>query len=306
MIYLRPSRSVANAHQSLPILGGTGWYILDHDLDLLQTGKVKQSLYQLRIESEHGTELDKDGVEETVLHLRIFSREGVDLTDLLSDTFKPCWYKRGALSGLAELAGRGMSISVSYKELQSLRTTYSVPLYAGDILRALGLYDRLQPARQVRLDRVLCRGEIVLYSSSILSGISDTVSWISDTVNHIAGERHIYQDAYSVEAKTIGSPLIKSSEDKYIIQCAVHHTLTGKDYTDRIFDRPTPLIRPEWYRINPEGHDRKGITDAEWADNHRGMREVIITRDDFVTGCTVGYKIDRQTLVDTINNLSKI
>ena len=159
-------------------------------------------------------------------------------------------------------------------------------------------------------------GATAITASDLQRAINDSASSISDIldgytssltadINLLAGQQHIYQDAYTIEAKTIGSPLLNSSHDRYIIQCAVHHTLTGEDYTDRIFDRPTPLIIPQWYRINPEGHDRKGRTDTEWQDAHRGAREVIITRDDFVTSCTVGYKIDRKTLIDTINNLKK-
>ena len=118
----------------------------------------------------------------------------------------------------------------------------------------------------------------------------------------VAGSVERLSEQYSIEAHTIGSPILKSDTDRYVIQCRVIHTPTGTDYTDQLL-LSARSITPEWYRTNPEGHDRTGYTDIEWRDKHRGDAEVTITRKDFVTSCTVGYKIERDEILEAIKKL---
>lgn len=124
----------------------------------------------------------------------------------------------------------------------------------------------------------------------------------AEAIEVMAGSVEMLSEQYSIEAHTIGSPILKSDTDQYDIQCRIIHTPTGTDYTDQLL-LSAQLIKPEWYRINPEGHDRTGYTDIEWRDKHRGDAEVVITRKDFVTSCTVGYKIPREQIVKAIKSL---
>lgn len=124
----------------------------------------------------------------------------------------------------------------------------------------------------------------------------------AEALDLVAGSVERLSEQYSIEAHTIGSPILKSDTDKYVIQCRIIHTPTGTDYTDQLL-LSARLITPEWYRINPEEHDRTGYTDIEWRDKHRGDAEVTITRKDFLTSCTVGYKIPREQIVDAIKTL---
>ena len=119
----------------------------------------------------------------------------------------------------------------------------------------------------------------------------------------MAGSVEMLSEQYSIEAHTIGSPILKSDTDQYVIQCRIIHTPTGTDYTDQLL-LSARLITPEWYRKNPEGHDRTGYTDIEWRDKHKGAAEVVITRKDFITSCTVGYKIPREQIIDAIKSLA--
>lgn len=119
----------------------------------------------------------------------------------------------------------------------------------------------------------------------------------------VAGSVERLSEQYSIEAHTIGSPILKSDTDKYVIQCRIIHTPTGTDYTDQLL-LSARSITPEWYRTNPEGHDRMGYTDVEWRDKHKGDAEVTITRKDFVTSCTVGYKIPRDQIIKAIKSLT--
>ncbi len=124
----------------------------------------------------------------------------------------------------------------------------------------------------------------------------------AEALEVMAGSVERLSEQYSIEAHTIGSPILKSDTDRYVIQCRITHTPTGTDYTDQLL-LSARLITPEWYRINPEKHDRTGYTDIEWRDAHRGAAEVVITRKDFITSCTVGYKIPREQIVNAIKSL---
>lgn len=119
----------------------------------------------------------------------------------------------------------------------------------------------------------------------------------------VAGSVERLSEQYSIEARTIGAPILKSDTDQYVIQCRIIHTTTGTDYTDQLL-YSAQLITPEWYRINPEKHDRTELSDEEWANQHRGHAEVVITRKDFVTSCTVGYKIPREQIINAIKSLT--
>ena len=125
----------------------------------------------------------------------------------------------------------------------------------------------------------------------------------AEALEIMAGSVEMLSEQYSIEAHTIGSPILKSDTDQYDIQCRIIHTPTGTDYTDQLL-LSARLITPEWYRINPEKHDRTGYTDIEWRDKHRGDAEVVITRKDFITSCTVGYKIPRDQIIKAIKSLT--
>lgn len=139
--------------------------------------------------------------------------------------------------------------------------------------------------------------------TSQLESHSKTLGSQAEALDLVAGSVERLSEQYSIEAHTIGSPILKSDTDKYVIQCRIIHTPTGKDYTDQLL-LSARFITPEWYRINPEGHDRIGLSDEEWANKHRGDAEVTITRKDFVTSCTVGYKIPRDQIINAIKSLT--
>lgn len=142
------------------------------------------------------------------------------------------------------------------------------------------------------------RQELSGDSGSIASAIRDSRA----ELDLVAGSLSQLNQQYSIEAHTIGSPILKSDSDRYVIQCRIVHIPTSTDYTDALL-RSARLITPEWYRINPEGKDRTGLADDEWANQHRGDAEVAITRDDFVTSCTVGYTIPRDQIINAIKAL---
>lgn len=156
------------------------------------------------------------------------------------------------------------------------------------------------------VERLSLLERLIQHTDGILADRQDLIaSAIRDSraeLDLVAGSLRQLNQQYSIEAKTIGSPILKSDSDKYVIQCRIIHTPTGTDYTDVLL-RSARLITPEWYRINPEGKDRNGLTDEEWANRHREDAEVVITRDDFITACTVGYKIPRDQIINAIKAL---
>lgn len=155
------------------------------------------------------------------------------------------------------------------------------------------------------VERIGYLDRLIKITDSAIADRNNIIDRIRDSreeLDLVAGAVERLSEQYSVEAHTIGSPILKSDKDKYTIQCRIVHIPTGTDYTDVLL-RSAQLITPEWYRINPEGHDRIGLSDEEWANQHRGDAEVVITRKDFVTSCTVGYKIPRDQIINAIKSL---
>lgn len=155
------------------------------------------------------------------------------------------------------------------------------------------------------VERIGYLDRLIKITDSAIADRNNIIDHIRDSreeLDLVAGAVERLSDQYSIEAHTIGSPILKSDKDKYTIQCRIVHIPTGTDYTDTLL-YSAQLVTPEWYRINPEGHDRIGLSDEEWANQHRGDAEVVITRKDFVTSCTVGYKIPRDQIINAIKSL---
>lgn len=154
MIYLRPSRRITPPEEADPLLEHL--YILDEYLQGVQRARTP---FTLVIESEHGSDLDKDGVRETVLHLRIYGHDGSDLTDLLPADFAPEWY-----CGETQV-GVGMSLALTWQDVKTHRTIYSVTLTAWRIYKALSTQEPIEPGIQRLLSEISCRGEFILQGS---------------------------------------------------------------------------------------------------------------------------------------------
>lgn len=156
------------------------------------------------------------------------------------------------------------------------------------------------------VERLSLLERLIQHTDGILADRQDLIaSAIRDSreeLDLVAGSLHQLNQQYSIEARTSGSPILKSDTDTYVIKCRIVHIPTSTDYTDVLL-RSAGLISPEWYRINPEGKDRNGLADEEWANQHREATEVVITRDDFITSCTVGYKIPRDQIINAIKSL---
>ena len=156
------------------------------------------------------------------------------------------------------------------------------------------------------VERLSLLERLIQHTDGILADRQDLIaSAIRDSreeLDLVAGSLHQLNQQYSIEARTSGSPILKSDTDTYVIKCRIVHIPTSTDYTDVLL-RSAGLISPEWYRINPEGKDRNGLADEEWANQHRGHAEVVITRDDFITSCTVGYTIPRDQIINAIKAL---
>lgn len=155
------------------------------------------------------------------------------------------------------------------------------------------------------VERIGYLDRLIKITDSAIADRNNIIDRIRDSreeLDLVAGAVERLSEQYSIEAHTIGSPILKSDSDKYTIQCRITHIPTGIDYTDTLL-YSAQLVKPEWYRTNPEKRDRIGLSDEEWANQHRGDAEVVITRKDFVTSCTVGYKIPRDQIINAIKSL---
>lgn len=155
------------------------------------------------------------------------------------------------------------------------------------------------------VERIGYLDRLIKITDSAIADRNNIIDRIRDSreeLDLVAGAVERLSEQYSIEANTIGSPILKSDKALYAIKCRITHIPTGIDYTDTLL-YSAQLVTPEWYRINPEGHDRIGLSDEEWANQHRGDAEVVITRKDFITSCTVGYKIHRNQIINAIKAL---
>lgn len=155
------------------------------------------------------------------------------------------------------------------------------------------------------VERIGYLDRLIKITDSAIADRNNIIDRIRDSreeLDLVAGAVERLSEQYSIEAHTIGSPILKSDKALYAIKCRITHIPTGTDYTDTLL-YSAQLVTPEWYRINPEGHDRIGLSDEEWANQHRGDAEVVITRKDFLTSCTVGYKIPRDQIINAIKSL---
>lgn len=155
------------------------------------------------------------------------------------------------------------------------------------------------------VERIGYLDRLIKITDSAIADRNNIIDRIRDSreeLDLVAGAVERLSEQYSIEAHTIGSPILKSDKALYAIKCRITHIPTGIDYTDTLL-YSAQLVKPEWYRINPEGHDRIGLSDEEWANQHRGDAEVVITRKDFITSCTVGYKIPRDQIINAIKSL---
>lgn len=155
------------------------------------------------------------------------------------------------------------------------------------------------------VERIGYLDRLIKITDSAIADRNNIIDRIRDSreeLDLVAGAVERLSEQYSIEAYTIGSPILKSDKALYAIKCRITHIPTGIDYTDTLL-YSAQLVKPEWYRINPEGHDRIGLSDEEWANQHRGDAEVVITRKDFITSCTVGYKIPRDQIINAIKSL---
>lgn len=170
MIYLRPSRRITPPEEADPLMGHLS--ILDEYLQGVQRARTP---FALVIESEHGSDLDKDGVRETVLHLRIYGHDGSDLTDLLPADFAPEWYQGEAQVGV------GMSLALTWQDVKKYSTTYSVTLTAKRIYLALAHRKVTKQSELQYLSEINCRGEFVLQGSIRL--ISDRLEFVASSLS---------------------------------------------------------------------------------------------------------------------------
>lgn len=155
------------------------------------------------------------------------------------------------------------------------------------------------------VERIGYLDRLIKITDSAIADRNNIIDRIRDSreeLDLVAGAVERLSEQYSIEAHTIGSPILKSDKALYTIKCRITHIPTGIDYTDTLL-YSAQLVKPEWYRINPEGHDRIGLSDEEWANQHRGDAEVVITRKDFISSCTVGYKIPRDQIINAIKSL---
>lgn len=194
MIYLRPSHRITPPGEGDPVIDRLD--VLEEYMRGLQRARTP---FTLVIESEHGSDLDKEGVRDTVLHLRIYGHDGSDLTDLLPADFAPEWYRDETQVGV------GMSLALTWQDVKTYSQTYSVTLTAWRIYKALSTQEPIEPGIERLFSEISCRGEFVLQGS--IRFISDRLGLAEAGINSANEELRKKLDATAFESfkKQIGT-----------------------------------------------------------------------------------------------------
>ena len=225
MIYLRPSRRITSPGEGDPLLAGID--ILDEYMRGLQRARTP---FTLVIESEHGSDLDKEGVRDTVLHLRIYGHDGNDLTGLLPADFAPEWYQGDAQVGV------GMSLALTWQDVKTYSTTYSVTLTAWRIYEALATQEPVEPGIQRLLSEISCRGEFILQGSIRL--VNDRLEFIVSDLSSAKAELEKKLDTSAFDSFKAGD--FKTANDRLTSAeraLSSHATEIQKKLDTSAFDR---------------------------------------------------------------------
>lgn len=241
MIYLRPSRRITPPGEGDPVIDRLD--VLEEYMRGLQRARTP---FTLVIESEHGSDLDKEGVRDTVLHLRIYGHDGSDLTDLLPADFAPEWYQGETQVGV------GMSLALTWQDVKTYSQTYSVTLTAWRIYKALATQEPIEPGIERLFSEISCRGEFVLQGSIRFisdrlglaeAGLNDANEELRKKLNATAFESFKAEDFKSVKEAirdhTTALQKKLSTSDFESFKKQIGTLPTDKTLTEHIDELPT-------------------------------------------------------------------
>ena len=173
MIYLRPSRRIKNTESAGNIVISES--LLDEHLSHIAYFVGDKRPFTLRIEASNGVVLDEHSTTATELSVRIYTREGVDVTEFVG-SLKPSWQ-----IGSEEI-GKGLSYTVQASTLKNWHTKIIVTTTAARILDAMGKLQSKSPEEQRLLERLTIDASIEVRRDFVLLQRIPTAELVRDSL----------------------------------------------------------------------------------------------------------------------------
>lgn len=173
MIYLHPSRRIKDTEPAGNIVISES--LLDEHLSHIAYFVGDKRPFTLRIEASNGVVLDEHSTTATELSVRIYTSEGVDVTEFVS-SLNPSW-QIGAVA-----VGQGLSYTVQASSLKSWHTKIVVTTSAARILDAMGKLQGKTAEEQRLLEGLTIDASIEVRRDFVLLQRIPTAELIRDTL----------------------------------------------------------------------------------------------------------------------------
>ena len=173
MIYLRPSRRIKNTESAGNIVISES--LLDEHLSHIAYFSGDKRPFALRIEASNGVVLDEHSTTATELSVRIYTREGVDVTEFIG-SLKPSWQIG------SEEVGKGLSYTVQASSIKNWHTKIIVTTTAARILDAMSKLQSKTAEEQRLLERLTIDASIEVRRDFVLLQRIPTAELIRDTL----------------------------------------------------------------------------------------------------------------------------
>ena len=173
MIYLRPSRRIKNTEPAGNIVISES--LLDEHLSHIAYFVGDKRPFVLRVEASNGVVLDEHSTTATELSVRIYTSEGVDVTEFVG-SLKPSWQISG------QEVGQGLSYTVQASSLKSWHTKIVVTTSAARILDAMGKLQGKTAEEQRLLERLTIDASIEVRRDFVLLQRIPTAELIRDSL----------------------------------------------------------------------------------------------------------------------------
>ena len=173
MIYLRPSRRIKNTESAGNIVISES--LLDEHLSHIAYFVGDKRPFALRIEASNGVVLDEHSTTATELSVRIYTSEGVDVTEFVG-SLKTSWQ-----IGSEEI-GKGLSYTVQASILKNWHTKIIVTTTAARILDAMGKLQSKTAEERRLLERLTIDTSIEVRRDFVLLQRIPTAELILDSL----------------------------------------------------------------------------------------------------------------------------
>ena len=267
MIYLRPSRRIKNTESAGNIVISES--LLDEHLSHIAYFSGDKRPFALRIEASNGVVLDEHSTTATELSVRIYTREGVDVTEFIG-SLKPSWQIG------SEEVEKGLSYTVQASILKNWHTKIIVTTTAARILDAMGKLQSKSPEEQRLLERLTIDASIEVRRDFVLMKRIPTAELIRDTLKldkEFIAATTGKQGAPGKDAAPIRPNLLKGYIDRVVTLDARNNGTSSDNYNYNW------LVGPMWLK---DGVAYVVSADFEWTDGEKpdGASLLMYKRDN--------------------------